>query len=176
MMPSGGALMVRWTLLWMDDQRAYTVFGMESSSSEKQTVHGGTIEFGREWPDGYPNEIDRRNVGSFLRFFAFLNSKCTESVTHRIPRAMIRRGLRSDSPFNHADEQVHVINLRAVDAPDHNGSSEEQRTYRNRFWVRGHIRAQWYPSLKGHRLIYVSPFVKGPADAPFAAQIYDVCR
>jgi hypothetical protein len=39
--------------------------------------------------------------------------------------------------------------------------------YAHRFMVSGHWRNQWYPSLHRHRQVWVTPYVKGPADKPF---------
>lgn len=45
--------------------------------------------------------------------------------------------------------------------------SEQTRKLSCRFVVRGFMRNQWYPSRGEHAPIWVHPFVKGPADAPF---------
>jgi len=63
-------------------------------------------------------------------------------------------------------KEVTVITLRRYREPhelDHDGDGRELRV---RFIVRGHWRNQWYPSLADHRQIWISPYVKGPEDAP----------
>lgn len=42
----------------------------------------------------------------------------------------------------------------------------DSREWRHRWVVRGHWRNHWYPSLKDHRPVWISPYLKGPADAP----------
>ncbi|WP_026208054.1 hypothetical protein [Catelliglobosispora koreensis] len=45
-----------------------------------------------------------------------------------------------------------------------------KRLYRNRFWVTGHWRNQPYgPGRTQRRLVYISPFLRGPHDAPITA-------
>jgi hypothetical protein len=37
----------------------------------------------------------------------------------------------------------------------------------HRWAVSGHWRAQWYPTLKTHRQLWIAPYIKGPDDKPF---------
>jgi hypothetical protein len=62
-------------------------------------------------------------------------------------------------------KEVIVVELRRVTVK-HDGESGEAH-YSHRFMVRGHWRNQWYESLKIHRQKWISPYVKGPDDAPF---------
>jgi hypothetical protein len=53
---------------------------------------------------------------------------------------------------------------------------EPGRVYTHRWLVRGHHRAQWYPSLKAHKVVWIAPYIKGPADAPLKMPVYVVKR
>lgn len=52
----------------------------------------------------------------------------------------------------------------------------EGHEYNVRWIVSGHLRAQWYPSLQAHKLIWIAPYVKGPDSAPLKKTVYKVVR
>jgi hypothetical protein len=132
------------------------------------------IPYGTRWSHDSPGASGR---GVILKLLAFLNSHCVVTTEHRAPRQVIRRAGRAGIPTRPADKlPVYVIQLRTPEGQKRTDSDAPPREFKHRFWVRGHIRAQWLPSLKQHKLIYIEPFIKGPAEAPFAQQVYDVCR
>lgn len=164
----------RGLLVHVQDGRIIAVVACSREFDGAPGIFTHVVPIGSRWPD---DSDDPEANGQILRLFAFLNSKAASSTKCRAPRAMRRRAERAGAPINKETDVVNVIDLRPREADERVGEGDgDQRTYNHRFWVRGHIRAQWYPSLNGHRLIYVEPFVKGPADAPFAAQVYDVKR
>jgi len=65
---------------------------------------------------------------------------------------------------------VRVVRLRRVHRPDRDLDEPQAVDWSHRWMVSGHWRAQWYPSLNDHRLIYVNPYVKGPDDKPFVVK------
>jgi hypothetical protein len=147
---------------------------MTSSGSIAMTYFD--VEYGNHWPDTWSATPDAEGVGMVLRMIAFLNSKVATVTQEKAPRAMRRRADREGIAEQQQNETVNVIDLRAYEYEGSGDDDASGSTFHHRWWVRGHIRAQWYPSVKGHRLIYVAPFVKGPADAPFVEQVYDVKR
>lgn len=62
------------------------------------------------------------------------------------------------------DRDIVVVRLRR-ERSEHHGETGEAN-YSHRFIVSGHWRNQWYPSGQVHRQIWISPYVKGPEDAP----------
>jgi hypothetical protein len=62
------------------------------------------------------------------------------------------------------ERAITVIQLRRPNTP----AAGEHRDveWSHRWLVAGHWRNQWYPTLKLHRQIWISPYVKGPEDAP----------
>lgn len=66
---------------------------------------------------------------------------------------------------------VRTVALRKAQVGATRGASEVEvaREWSCRWIVTGHLRNQYYPSIGGHRTIYVPPFVKGPADKPLRA-------
>lgn len=67
---------------------------------------------------------------------------------------------------------VRVIKLRTVSGEPSNDTGRQ--AYQHRWMVRGHWRQQWYPSIKDHRPVRVTPHVKGPEGAPMltAPKVY----
>ena len=54
------------------------------------------------------------------------------------------------------------------------GAPVEAVDWANRWWVSGHLRAQWYPSRQAHSLKWIAPHVEGPAGKPFEQRTYSV--
>jgi hypothetical protein len=67
-----------------------------------------------------------------------------------------------------AERDVVVVRLRREKGERHEPQGEAN--YSHRFIVSGHWRNQWYPSSQMHRQIWISPFVKGPEDAPLVVR------
>jgi hypothetical protein len=73
---------------------------------------------------------------------------------------------REAKKLSFPDEQtVVVVRLRREDSERHDPSGEDAN-YSHRFIVNGHWRNQWYPSIDGHRQIWISPYVKGDPGLP----------
>lgn len=69
-------------------------------------------------------------------------------------------------------DAVSIIELRRIRQPygtAAEGGSGESRRYDKRFWVSGHWRQQVCgPGRKLRKPLWISPFIKGPEDAPLA--------
>ena len=108
---------------------------------------------------------------------AFINSPYMDVVKPSLPRpvrrAIQREGGEIPSPA------VNVVTLRRP-MPEQGKSLRESdgegREYSHRWWVSGHIRAQWYPSIKAQKLIWIAPYIKGPESAPVKERVYAVVR
>jgi hypothetical protein len=86
-------------------------------------------------------------------------------------RIAVRHEERLDRPLRreakrlaYPERQVVVVRLRRERSETHEPYGEAN--YSHRFIVGGHWRWQWYPTLEGHRQIWISPYVKGPSDKP----------
>ena len=78
-----------------------------------------------------------------------------------------------------ASSTVSIIDMRLEHLPGASGPKAgdgEIVDWKHRWIVRGHLRAQWYPSLQAHRVIYVPPHVKGPEDKPLKTRVSRVIR
>ncbi len=115
-------------------------------------------------------------IGTTLKMIAFLNSKYIDASPQRLLRAE-RRAMGRAKRCEDADATVRVVLLRQpAGAPSDSAEVKSGRNWKLRWWVRGHIRAQWCPSTKSHRLIWIAPHLKGPEDKPIAQRIYKVAR
>lgn len=136
----------------------------------------GGLRYGETYPDDVP-EAFRLAASQILAQIAFLNSPYVDKASERIPRSIRRELTRIPGP-PFPDDSISVIKLRrqlsdAINKSDESGSGRE---YKHQWWVSGHIRAQWYPSIKAHKLIWVAPYVKGPADKPLKDSVRLVVR
>lgn len=101
-------------------------------------------------------------------------------TAERAPKAARKDARRHGVEADH----VTVIRLRKTESlaydptPTTDDWDGEGRHYSVQFVVRGHWRNQWYKSLGEHRQIWISPYVKGPEDAPFqpSKRVYELTR
>jgi hypothetical protein len=123
------------------------------------------------------------SVGFMRRFMYALWSLMAQPiavpVTERPGRAFRRRWERTAPTAPH-DGDVRVVTLRRA---THGGSGDGPEEdfgpeWSHRWIVRGHWRKQWYSSESVHRLIWISPFVKGPDDKPLVLKdtVFEVVR
>ena len=126
------------------------------------------MRFGARYPDDFDD-------GSLLAMFSFLNSPYVEAAdVDATPRSKsARRRLAPDRPMT-----LRVVRLRtpARGAAEATGIESRRRDWKVRWLVRGHHRAQWYPSRKAHKLIWIAPYIKGPGDRPLKPPVYVVSR
>lgn len=135
-------------------------------------VSAASFLIGSTWPDDFDKDT-QPTIARILAKLAFLNSQYVSNELQQLPRP-IRRGLARASVAG-PDPTIHVVSLRPSGTPRTVGGDSE-RKFHHQWWVRGHIRAQWHPSIKGHKLIWIDEHLKGPNDAPMISKIYDVNR
>lgn len=132
------------------------------------------VPYGKTWPIDFPNHAERNAAEAVIKFCAFLKSSIVESSPrHRMPRAL-RREVQRKRP-EQQDEGIAVVRLRRKSSP-HYGDDHGEVEWKHQWWVGGHFRAQWYPSLKAHKVIWIAPHLKGPRDKPLLERVYSVER
>jgi hypothetical protein len=94
------------------------------------------------------------------------SERVTRTCDQPLPRGTRRRASRSG--VRRPDEPVRLIDLapatrRPVSEPGQAGTA---RQYHVRWTVSGHWRNQFHPSAGSHRPVWISSYLKGPADAP----------
>lgn len=130
------------------------------------------LRYNQTFPDDFP-EPNRAPTALVLSLFAFLNSPFASVEPRKLPRQWRRHGAVAAADV---DAEIAVVTLRqaARDAIDQYNA--EPRAWKHRWWVRGHFRRQWQPSKQAHEVIWIAPFIKGPADAPMLNKVYAVSR
>ena len=141
-----------------------------------------TIDYGSVWPDDYAgvNESVHLAVEWVLKSIAFLASPYVVAPSATVPRAFRREAARLAKKAGQPpppDPLVRVVTLREPATPrPENDDPDWQGARRHHWWVAGHYRAQWYPSLKGHKVIWIAPHLQGDLSKPLLERVYKVAR
>lgn len=124
----------------------------------------------------------RSILASVTAFASFANSPWIPKESRPVTRALRRRIERKTQQ---SLPSVTFIDLRKIivkeetEEPTEEATatgSEKTRTYRYRWIVRGHHRAQWYAKAQCHKLIWIAPHIRGPASAPMLEHVFRVKR
>lgn len=129
---------------------------------------------GFKYGDRYPDDVP--DLEPLLQMLSFMRSPYVSSAPERVRRAE-RRAVTRKNP-DAVVPDVCVIKLRTPHGQHKDDKREVDigRGYSHRFMVRGHHRAQWYPSLQAHKVIWIAPYIKGDPDKPFHEPVYAVVR
>jgi len=137
------------------------------------------IPWGARWPQDFEGFDSYKIVGAVLRMMAFMQAPFVDitPLERKLPRPIRREYARAgkEAPL----KEVSIITLRArLQEPVYPNGTEpegEGRKYQHSWWVNGHYRWQWYPSVKQHKLIAIAPYMK-QIGKPLLPQIRDVSR
>lgn len=130
----------------------------------------------------YPDDFNSEEVGPIGRILAclsFLRSPHIEKESRGLNRGE-RRSLGRH--YNRlCDASVQFITLRRhyaaqkeYESHDYHGERQRYKDFRS--LVSPFHRNQWYPSTQQHKLIWISPFLKGPEGAPIRQRTFKVSR
>jgi len=138
------------------------------------------IPYGMTWPDDFPEANGFRDeIGRLLKRCSFLASPYTTHQAHGLPRHIRRQmGRAGETPIlTREQEDVRVVALRRYSPEPHPPTGDQRPVeWQHHWWVSGFHRAQWYPSEKAHKVIWIAPFVKGDLTKPLLEKIYSVVR
>lgn len=109
------------------------------------------------------NDHDCHFLPRFLLAFWRL---CEQSLTETTPQHSTGRGPRHQQAGDPADVRVVALRTRRSRQCEPDASGLTPRSWSHRWIVSMHRRHQWYPSEGRHKIIFVGPYVKGPADRP----------
>jgi len=128
-------------------------------------LHGSPMSFeSSDW------ESDRWNVDEarVVRGLWTVTQAAWRLMSQLVPvREPLHRQARRQRKRMGMTPDVTVIRLRRPRTDNRPDDAEGADVdWRNQWVVRGHWRRQWYPSIKMHRQIWISPYVKGPEDKP----------
>lgn len=85
------------------------------------------------------------------------------TVAHKVDRATRRRAERSGQTV---PPIIRVVTLRRLQLDRVAEKAEHDVDWQWRWAVRGHWRAQYYPSENTHRPVFIEAYIKGPEDKP----------
>lgn len=131
-------------------------------------------EYGGTFPDDYKQHVGKLPLESALVMLAFLNSPYIPKSSGRLLRAE-RREIARNGAMD-AGEEIRFITLRRPHAEQATSDQANHKGRQHRWVVRGHYRAQWYPSESAHHVIWITPYLKGPDGAPMIEHVYKVAR
>jgi hypothetical protein len=145
-------------------------------------IAGGTLHYGSRYPEDVRLQrpptlpTDSETIlDVVLKFLSFLNSPYIRAEAEMIERPVRRRTARVNEA--EANKRVHVVALRRPTVPGASPSSPTEGTnWKHQWWVTGHHRAQWYARERAHKVIWIAPHLKGPADKPVLEKVYTVKR
>ena len=109
----------------------------------------------------------------YVKYLTFMTSKIAVCEESQAPRHVRKR---DKQPWN---KKVTTVLLRQYDKSpklNRDATEAEKIEWAHRWLVRGHWRAQWYPSTQSHKVIWIDNYIKGPDEAPFCAKVYKVAR
>ena len=138
----------------------------------------GLFRYGDIYPDNMPKHpiSAHDSAGWILGYLAFINSPYVTMAKAGAPRSLRRQ----IGEHLHDEGEASVVTLRrsAVNMVNNKRLQGEgsEVNWQHQWWVSGHIRAQWRPSTKDHKLIWVAPYLKGPEDKPILSKVYSVSR
>lgn len=151
----------------------YAFGAHRTDEGQVPAMHQMFIPYGSRVPDDVQDWKNWPVKMWLLKLLAFLNSPYIPRRRERVQRAERRLA----APFG-AVPDVTFMDLR-LPTPGSQTPGEatgEGREWKHRWIVRGHNRAQWYPSEGAHHVIYIAPYIKGPEDAPLLEHVNRVKR
>ena len=133
--------------------------GLEGDELDKQ--YADEVASGWKWTK--LSKVDDAVFELLLKMEAVLKAKVIEVGTERAPRHMRRQEARESDSRELDETRVLVIKFRKVEKFGEMQESEGKEWDKS-WWVSGHIRRQWYPSLGIHKPKYILPHIKGNPD------------
>lgn len=131
------------------------------------------LPYGQRYPDDLGDEAHA--WGQMLSCLSFLASPFIPK-RRQVVDGKLRRSMSRGPSSRLLDEEVTFVDLRSALVEPTSPAGVDPHEWHHRWIVRGHHRAQWYPSLQAHKLIWVAPYVKGPDGAPMKESVYRVAR
>ncbi len=168
-----------YNLVMINEEHVSIAFCFGENEITRQWL--GVVVFNREstFPDDYLESFGAERINAtkyILSMLLFITSPYITTETRAVPRGIVRSfGKRAD---DYPKVTFAMLRKIAPPAPENGIPLDEaqKRQWRHQWMVSGHIRNQWYPSIKAHRTIYIPPYAKGPKDLPLLTHAYRVAR
>lgn len=165
-------------MLWIRHTTSAEVMVIHGAPDRSGLVIGGVHHYrtGFRFPDDCESSVAMEHDRGHLAMLSFLNSPYipvrSDAMPRKLQKTFQREGARSDA----VGAKVHFIDLRSPGQADDASPHATGVDHRHRWLVRGHHRAQWYPSLQAHKVIWIAPHLRGPDGAPVLDKAYRVRR
>ena len=118
------------------------------------------------------NEKERKRPNSITNLLiamqALLKSKVIEIDEVKADRAFRRRAKKQGQRMEH---EVRVLKWRKVYAQSKSTGDTRKIGEDKHWWIKGHIRNQWYPKKGKHHAKYIFPHIKGNRNAPLHVSV-----
>lgn len=164
-------------MLWSETKAGLEVIEWIAAPKEGLLILNAMhVNHGAHFPEEVP-EVFRENARQILAMIAFLNSPYIDQARNRLSRSDRRERVRLAAPL--PEPELTVVQLRAREPAGRSKEHEETGLHPGddgHWWVRGHVRAQWYASEQAHRLIWIAPHIRGNPEAPYKGHTYAVVR
>jgi hypothetical protein len=135
------------------------------------------MRYGGVWPNDYNNDPE---LGLLLKRCAFLTSPFVVTARQRMTHTARRQLERDHGVTREAvnEPQAHVVTLRRLKfkAAQKLAGEPKDVEWKHHWWVSSFYRAQWYPSEKAHKVIWIAPHLKGDLSKPLLEKVYAVTR
>lgn len=143
-------------------------------------IHAGLVKINREegrvlfWQTDFSEGMALHDMWHLMAYAAarFLHLPIIRQSEEQLPRKVAKRLRRQGQQV---PSPIRIVEFRIpAEADPPRGRDGEQpavqdgdkRQYRCSWMVRGHWRKQWYPSIKGHDIIWIDSYVKGDLAKP----------
>jgi len=160
---------IYWVLLMATTDEWMNVY-IGGSRGQVPFVNGGSVRYGTRYPD----DQAAVNLTFILKCLAFLNSPYT--VTERESPTRAERREWAHDNAGRPGPDVSVIKLRVPEKEMGSVSAGGTKGRHHHWWVRSHLRAQWYPKDQAHKVIWIPPHIRGDLDKPLLQHVYEVAR
>lgn len=137
-----------------------------------------TVPMGTETTSGLVDESLSEQRKLLLATNLIAQQHISVRTSQKGIRQQRRRVDRMDKPLPNFGNITYVTLRRARETSDSDLQRDGAFEYSHRFVVQGFWRHQWYPSKGEHHLIWIDPFIKGPADKPLIIKdkVYKLVR
>ena len=118
-----------------------------------------------EWGSDEREALEWSEVKFLQALWRFMQQKITQVVrphVNEIPEKVLKRYVRD----NVDDVLIVILRRKEHRRYESDDDSIAAREWTHRWYVNGHWRNQWYPTLGLHRQRWIEGYVKGPEDKP----------
>jgi hypothetical protein len=117
------------------------------------------------------------NVDQIIPWLVFINQGLLVEQPVETPPSDYRQRILPPAPsLPESHHKVCFVDLRKFAYAKREGAGGDGTPMDTdfRWWVSGHIRNQWYPKAEEHRPIFITPYLKGPEEAPIKPRAFRV--